>query len=673
MRNGNFRRNLFAALTALVLAACGPQASSPGQSSSQGAQSSSTDPKPASVATIAANKALAENLNFSDKQDFEDAQKGLIDAPAKLTIKNDKGDVVWDMESYKQYIGLDRAAPDTVNPSLWRNAQLNTIYGLFKVTDRIYQVRGYDLSNITFVQGNTGWIVGDPLISAETAKAAYELVTKNLGQKPIVAVIYSHSHIDHYGGVRGIVNEADVKSGKVKIYAPENFTEESVSENVIAGNAMGRRAIYMYGALLPRNAQGGVNGGLGQTVSTGNPGLIVPTDIISKTGTAMTIDGVKVIFQMTPGTEAPAEMNTFFPDFRSAWMAENATHTLHNVLTLRGAKVRDPEIWAHYLGETIDLWGPKIDSVFASHHWPTWGNARIVDFLSKQRALYKYINDQSIRLMNEGYTGVELSNMIKLPPELDKEWYSRSYYGTVKHDSRAVYQRYMGFYDGNPSTLDELPPEEAAKNYVNYMGGANAVLNKAKADFDKGNYRWVAMAVKHVVFADPNNAAAKNLLADTYEQMGYQAESGPWRSIYLQGALELRKGVPSAGGTNVASPDTIRPMNPALLFDYFGVRLNGEKAAGKKLVLNVNFTDLKKQYALVVEYGTLTYEEKFAPKADATMTLAKSTLDNIELGQTTLEKAIEAGDVKVDGSKEAITDFLGMLDTFPFWFNIVTP
>lgn len=675
MRNGFMQWSGVAALVMLTLGGCGKNDSSTGSSSSAGGQAALTsgEAKPATEATIAANKALADYLDFDDKQDFEDAQKGLIDAPETLTIKNDKGDVVWDMESYKQYIGLDKAAPDTVNPSLWRNAQLNMIYGLFKVTDRIYQVRGYDLSNITFVQGNTGWIVGDPLISAETAKAAYELVTKNLGQKPIVAVIYSHSHIDHYGGVRGIVNEADVKAGKVKIYAPENFTEESVSENVIAGNAMGRRAIYMYGALLPRNAQGGVNGGLGQTVSTGNPGLIVPTNIISKTGTAVTIDGVKVVFQMTPGTEAPAEMNTFFPDFKSVWMAENATHTLHNVLTLRGAKVRDPEIWAHYLGETVNMWGASIESVFASHHWPMWGNERIVDFLNKQRALYKYINDQSIRLMNEGYTGVELSNMIKLPPELDKEWFNRGYYGTIKHDSRAVYQRYMGFYDANPSTLDELPPEEAAKKYVDYMGGAGAVLDKAKADYDQGNYRWVAMAVKHVVFADANNTSAKNLLADAYEQLGYQAESGPWRSVYLQGALELRKGVPSVGGTNTASPDTIRAMDPELLFDYFGVRLNGERAAGKKIVLNVDFTDLRKQYALVVAYGTLTYEPKFAAKADATMTLAKSTLDSIELGQTTLEKAIEAGEVKVDGSQQAIGEFLGLLDKFPFWFNIVTP
>jgi alkyl sulfatase BDS1-like metallo-beta-lactamase superfamily hydrolase len=632
-----------------------------------------TQPKAATAATIAANKAVQDYLNFADKQDFEDAKRGLIDAPETLTIKDDKGNVVWDMESYKTYIGIDNASPDTVNPSLWRNAQLNMIYGLFKVTDRVYQVRGYDLSNVTFIEGDSGWIVGDPLISAETAKAAYDLVTKNLGQKAIIAVIYSHSHIDHYGGVRGIVDEADVKAGKIKIFAPEGFTDEAVSENVIAGNAMGRRAVYMYGALLPRNPQGGVNGGLGQTTSTGTATLIPPTDTITKTGTEMTIDGVQMVFQMTPGTEAPSEMNTFFPQFKTVWMAENATHTLHNVLTLRGAKVRDPLIWAHYLGETIDMWGADIETEFASHHWPMWDNARIVDFLTKQRDLYKYIHDQSVRLLNEGYTGVEISNMIKLPPELDKEWYSRGYYGSVKHDTRAVYQRYMGFYDGNPSTLDELPPEEAAKDYVEYMGGADTILQKAKADFDAGKYRWIAMVVKHVVFADPSNTEAKELLADAYEQMGYQAESGPWRSIYLQGAFELRNGVPSSGGTVTASPDTIRAMPPDLLFDYFGVRLNGEKAAGKKIVLNIAFTDLKESYTLTVENGALTAKQSLATSADATVTLAKTTLDNIELGQTTLKDSIAAGDVKIEGKEEALSDFLGLLDNFPFWFNIVTP
>jgi alkyl sulfatase BDS1-like metallo-beta-lactamase superfamily hydrolase len=612
-------------------------------------------------------------VRCNDRADFEDATRGLIAKPDTLTIRNAKGDVVWDLEAYKKYIGDDKAAPDTVNPSLWRNAQLNMHHGLFKVHDRIFQVRGYDLSNITFIEGDTGWIVLDPLISAETAKAAFELVTKHLGQRPIRAVIYSHSHIDHYGGVRGVVNEDDVKAGKVQILAPEHFAEHAISENVIAGNAMGRRAIYMYGALLPRNAQGGVNGGLGQTTSTGAAGLILPTREIKSTGEKVTIDGVDMVFQMTPGTEAPAEMNTFFPQFRAMWMAENTTNTLHNVLTLRGAVVRDPLKWASYLNETINLYGPQVDVKFQAHHWPQWGNEKIVDYWEKQRDLYKYIHDQSVNLLNKGYTGIEISNLVKLPPELDKQFYNRGYYGSVRHNTRAVYQRYMGFYDGVPATLDQLPPVDAAKKYIEYMGGVPAIMTKTKVDFDKGEYRWTAEILQRVVFAEPNNKEAKELLADTYEQMGYQAESGPWRSIYLQGAYELRNGVPSAGGTNVASPDTIKAMPPEMTFDFFGVRLNGEKAAGKRLALNIDFTDPKAQYSLMVENGVLTYNKTSLPNADAKITLAKSTLDRIQLGEITPEQAITSGEMKLDGRREAFAEFVGMLDKFPFWFNIVTP
>lgn len=632
-----------------------------------------TQPKPASEATKAANNALKNYLNFNDRSDFEDATRGFIGAPDVVTIKNDKGAVVWDLEQYKTYIGDDKPAPDTVNPSLWRNAQLNMKHGLFKVADKIYQVRGYDLSNITFIQGNTGWIVLDPLISAETAKAAFDLVTQHLGRRPIHAVIYSHSHVDHYGGVRGVVNEDDVKAKKVQILAPEHFTEHAISENVIAGNAMSRRAVYMYGAILPRNPQGGVNGGLGQTTSVGTSGLIEPTRFIKTTGEEVTIDGVKMVFQMTPGTEAPAEMNTYFPDFRAMWMAENSTNTLHNVLTLRGAQVRDPLKWASYLNETINLYGPNVDVKFQAHHWPQWGNAKIIEYWKKYRDLYKYQHDQAVNLMNKGYTGIEISNMVKLPEELDKQWYNRNYYGTVRHNTRAIYQRYMGFYDGNPSTLDELPPAEAARKYVDYMGGADAIMQKAKSDFDKGEYRWIAMALKHVVFADPNNKDAKELLADAYEQMGYQAESGPWRGEYLQGALELRNGVPDLQVAVTASPDTIKAMPPEMTFDYYGVRLNGDKAKGKKIAINIQFTDLNKPYALVLENGVLNYATKNVPNADAKLTLSKATLDSIQLGELTPEAAVTSGKMKLEGNKQAVADFVGMLDKFPFWFNIVTP
>ncbi|KRE24016.1 hypothetical protein ASE66_01765 [Bosea sp. Root483D1] len=632
-----------------------------------------TAPKPATEATKAANRALQQSLNFNDRQDFEDATRGLIAKPDTLTIKNDKGAVVWDLEQYKAFIAVDKPAPDSVNPSLWRNAQLNMQYGLFRVTDNIFQVRGYDLSNITFIKGDTGWIVFDPLISAETAKAAYQLVTQHLGNRPIHAVIYSHSHVDHYGGVRGIIDEADVKAGKVQVLAPEHFSEHAISENVIAGNAMSRRAVYMYGAVLPRNDKGGVNGGLGQTTSVGTSTLIEPSREIKKTGEEVTIDGVKMVFQMTPGTEAPAEMNTYFPQFRAMWMAENSTNTLHNFLTLRGAQVRDPLKWASYLNETIELYGDKVDVKFQAHHWPIWGNDRIIPYWKNYRDLYKYLHDQSVRLMNMGYTGVEISNMVKPPPELEKQWYNRGYYGSYKHNTRAVYQRYMGFYDGNPTTLDQLPPEEAAKKYVEYMGGAAAILQKAKADYDKGEYRWVAEALKQIVFTDPNNRDAKELLADSYEQMGYQSESGPWRAIYLQGALELRNGVPNLQVAVTASPDTIRAMPPEMLFDYLGVRLNGERASGKNFTLHLDFTDLKQHYVLTVANGTLNYSTKVPAQTDSKLTLTKATLDKIQLKETTLEQAIAAGDLKVEGKRETLGEFIGLLDNFPFWFNIVTP
>ncbi|WP_421179709.1 alkyl/aryl-sulfatase [Aeromonas enteropelogenes] len=632
------------------------------------------NPKPATEFTIQANQNVLHTLPFNDKQDFEDARRGFIAKPDTLTIKDDKGNVVWDLEQYKTYIGLDKTAPDTVNPSLWRNAQLNMEYGLFKVTDKIYQIRGFDLSNITFIQGDKGWIVFDPLISPQTAKAALAFINKTLGERPVSAVVYSHSHVDHYGGAAGLFNSPDeVKKNGVQIIAPEGFTEHAVSENVIAGNAMARRAVYMYGALLPRNAQGSVNGGLGQTTSTGVPSLLLPTRFITKTGEEVTLDGVRMVFQMTPGTEAPAEMNTWFPDSKALWMAENTTNTMHNILTLRGAQVRDALKWSSYLNETIETWGDQAQVKFQSHHWPRWGNASIVDYFKKQRDLYKYIHDQSVRLMNMGYTGEEISEKIALPPELNDFWPNRGYYGTLRHNSRAVYQRYMGWYSGNPSDLDNLPPEMVGPKYVEFMGGEQALLKKAKASFDKGEYRWVAEVLKHLVFANPNNQEGKLLLADALEQLGYQAESGPWRSVYLQGAYELRNGVPTAGGTVTASPDTIRAMSPSMLFDYLAVRINPEKAAGKKMVVNMDFTDIGEKHTLSLENAVLNHTTRYAASPDVTVTLSKQTLDDIQLGQGTLEQKIASGEIKVQGDQQTFSDFVGLLDKFNFWFNIVTP
>ncbi|MEB3051574.1 alkyl sulfatase dimerization domain-containing protein [Mycolicibacter sp. MYC123] len=629
--------------------------------------------KPATEATKAANNKVRDSLPFNDRGDFEDAQRNLVARPDTLTITDADGKVVWDLESYKKFIADDKPAPDTVNPSLWRNAQLCMNYGLFKVVDRIYQVRGYDLSNITFIQGDTGWIVFDTLISPETAKAALDLVNQHLGEKPIVAVVHSHSHTDHYGGVRGIIAQQDVDSGKVKVIAPVNFVEDVVDENVIAGNAMSRRAVYMYGALLPRDPAGGVNAGLGQTISTGKPTLVIPTDIVSTTGTKLTVDGVEMVFQMTPGTEAPTEMNTFFPQFKAMWMAENTTNTMHNLLTLRGAQVRNPLIWAAFIDETIRLYGAQTEVKFQSHHWPMWGNAKIIDYFKRQRDLYKYTHDQSVRLMNQGLIGSEIAEEISLPPELNDFWPGRGYYGTLRHNSRAVYQRYMGWYDGNPSDLDDLPPADAATKYIEYMGGENAVLKRVKGDIDSGNYRWAAMVLKHVVFANPDSVAGKNLLADCYEQLGYQAESGPWRAEYLQGAYELRNGVPDVAATDTVSPDTIRAMPPEKLFDYLAVRLNGPKAAGKKITLNMKFTDLKSEYGLTVENGVLNYAPEPVAGADADLTLTKATLDDIELKNVSLDEAIATKKITIDGNRGAFDEFMGLLDTFPFWFNIVTP
>ena len=487
-------------------------------------------------------------------------------------------------------------------------------------------------------------------------------------------MIYSHSHVDHYGGVRGIVDEADVKAGKVKIFAPEGFLEHAASESVIAGNAMSRRAIYMYGALLPRNATGGVNGGLGQTTSTGTVTLLPPTDTITKTGQTETVDGVKMVFQLTPGTEAPAEMNTWFPEWKALWMAENTTNTMHNVLTLRGAQVRDPLVWAKYLNETMDLYGKDVQVKFQSHHWPKWGNKEIIEYFKKQRDIYKFTHDQSVNLLNKGYTSKEISEMITLPKELDQEWSVRGYYGTLRHNSRAVYQRYMGWYDANPSSLNDLPPVDAAKKYVEYMGGADAILKKAQTDYDKGEYRWVAEALKHVVFANPNNTTAKNLLADAYEQLGFQAESGPWRSVYLAGAYELRHGTPKEGGVEIstASPDTITAMTPEMTFDFMGVRLNGAKAAGKKMAFNIEFPDLKENYGLTLENAVLNYGKK-VESPTTTLVLNKTTLDDIQNGKLTLDQAVQNGSVKVTGDQNAFKEFLGMMDDFPFFFNIVTP
>lgn len=659
------QKSLFLGLSLAAIVAVGPSTS---------AFSDDQDPrKNATEATTSANAALLKQLPFSDKTDFDDANKGFLAPLPSALIKGQAGNLIWDPTKY-DFIKQNSEAPGTVNPSLWRQSQLINISGLFEVTDGIYQVRNQDLSNMTIIEGTEGITVIDPLVSAETAKVALDLYYAKRGQKPVKAVIYTHSHVDHYGGVRGIVSEDDVKTGKTKIYAPDGFMEAAVAENVFAGNAMSRRASYMYGNLLPPDPKGQVGAGLGTTTSAGTVTLIAPTNIITKTGQKETIDGLTYEFLMAPGSEAPSEMMWFVEEKKAMESAEDATHTLHNTYSLRGAKIREPLPWSKYLNKALVMWGDKVEVIFAQHHWPTWGNKKVVDLLQKQRDLYRAINDQTLHMVNQGKTMREVAEDFKLPDSLANFWANRGYYGSIYHDVAATYVLYLGWFDGNPATLHELPPVEASKRYVAYMGGADAVLQKAKDSYDKGDYRWVAEVVNHVVFADPANQNAKNLEADALEQLGYQAESGPWRNFYLTGAQELRKGVAELPTPNTASPDTVRAMTLDMVFDYLGVRLNPQKAADAKMNLNFDVGGDAGKIAVQLENGVLNHTlGRQVDNADATITLSRKTLNDIMLGQTKLADAIGAGDVKIDGNQKKLEELVSYLDTFKFWFNIVTP
>lgn len=630
------------------------------------------EPKPATDATKKVNAAVLRELPFSNKQDFEDAQRGFIaPLPDKGVVKNAKGEIVYDASQFE--IALDKAVPDTVNPSFWRVSQLNGINGLFKVVDGIYQVRGADLSVISFIEGKEGVIIVDPLISAETAKMALELYQKHRPGKLVKAVIHTHSHVDHFGGVRGVTTEEDVKSGKVKIIAPQGFVEEAISENVMAGNAMSRRASYMYGNIIGKGAKGTLGTGLGPSTSSGEVTLLEPTDTISKTGQKMTIDGLDFEFLMAPDSEAPSEMMFFIPQLKAFCPAEDCTHTLHNFYTLRGAKTRDSRKWVGYLDQALDMWGDKAEVMFAPHQWPTWGNARIVEAMEKYRDVFKYIHDQALHLANQGYTMIEIAERLKLPPELASHWATREYYGTVSHNAKAVYNFYLGFFSGNPADLELLPPAESAVKYVEFMGGADAVIAKAQKGYDAGDFRWVAEVLKQVVYADPKNQKARNLQADAFEQLGYQAESGPWRNFYLAGAKELRDGVTKVATPNTASPDIVRAMALDQLFDYLAVRLDGERAAGKEITINFKFTDPKVEYALKLKNGVLNYRTKLADKSDAAFTLTRADLNNIILGQSSAADLIMDGKIVSKGNGKKMTELLGLLNKFNFWFDIVTP
>ncbi|MGC5171817.1 alkyl/aryl-sulfatase [Microbacterium sp. DT81.1] len=620
--------------------------------------------KPVTPAVEEAHRALSASLPFADTSDFDDADRGFVAALVPGVITRPDGHVVWDNDSYAFLHG---DAPASVHPSLWRQSQLVAKQGLYEVVEGIYQGRGFDLSNITFVEGDTGVIVIDPLISTETAAAALALYREHRGERPVVAVIFSHSHVDHFGGVFGVTSEAEVHSGAVQVIAPEGFVEHAVAENVYAGTAMSRRAGYMYGAVLARGPQGQVGAGLGQTTSSGEVGMIVPTLEITTTGETHVVDGVEIEFQMAPGTEAPSEMHFYFPKYRALCMAENATHTLHNLLTLRGALVRDPHVWSQYLTEAIDTFGDRTDVAFASHHWPTWSRERVVQYLSIQRDLYAYLHDQTLRLINQGYQGAEIAELIQLPPALENAWSTHGYYGSVSHNVKAIYQRYMGWFDGNPTRLWPHPPAEQAKRYVEALGGLDRVVELAQAAFDAGDFRWAATLLDHAIFTEEHHAATRALLADTLEQLGYGAENGTWRNFFLSGATELRDGnfgTPTA----TSAPAIVAQLTPEQLFDALAISVNGPKAWDLDLSINVVFTDLDAAYRLTLRNGVLIQRKaEIDPGATATITTTKPRL-----------LAVMAGDVSspgldITGDATALSTLMGVLDQGDPAFNIVVP
>jgi alkyl sulfatase BDS1-like metallo-beta-lactamase superfamily hydrolase len=623
--------------------------------------------KPPTAVITAAHAEHLTTLPFGDTRDFDDADRGFIAALQPCVVRAADGRVVWDNDVYSF---LDGDAPATVHPSLWRQSSLAARQGLYQVVEGIYQVRGLDLSNISFIEGDTGVIVIDPLISTETAAAALALYREHRGDRVVTAVIYTHSHADHFGGVLGVTNQADVDAGKVTVIAPEGFTEHAVQENVYAGTAMTRRASYMYGTVLPPGPQGQVGCGLGQNTSTGEVALIVPTLDISTTGETHTIDGIEIEFQMAPGTEAPAEMHFYFPKFRALCMAENATHNLHNLLTLRGALVRDPHGWAGYLTEAIDAFSDRADVVFASHHWPTWGKERIVEFLSLQRDLYAYLHDQTLRQLNQGFTGIEIAETFAMPPALENAWHTRGYYGSVNHNVKAVYQRYMGWFDGSPGRLWQHPPEAIAARYVDAIGGIDRVVEIAQVAFDSGDFRWAATLLDHAVFTDENHDGARQLYADTLEQLAYGAENAPWRNFFLSGATELRDG--NFGmATSTTSMSMLSQLTPEQIFDSLAISVNGPTAWDLDLALDISFGDLGVNYRLTLRNGVLVYRKMAPDLATAQATLSLDT--KVRFLRLAMAGDASSPGLGIAGDAAVLQQLVGALDKPNPTFNIVTP
>ena len=629
----------------------------------------------ATTITAEANAEWYEKLDFSDRREFANAERGWLDNAEGRIIDGDDNRSVWDLQSYGD---LNRDAPDTVNPSLWRNTQLNAKAGLFEVCDGIYQVRGFDMANTTFIRTDHGWIVFDVLMCKENMKAAKELMEERFGPLDIKAVLYSHSHVDHFGGVEGIITREQVAdatlslkkqlaSGKTPVLAPAGFLKHAISENVYAGIAMARRAQFQYGTVLDKGEKGALSVGIGMGQSTGTVSLIAPTYEIGEDVPKLTIDGLEIEFQLTPGTEAPAEMNAYFPKYRALWMAENCTGTLHNLYTLRGAEVRDANDWAKYIIEADQRFCDKTDVVFQSHNWPHWGE-EIHDYLLNTAAIYKFIHDQTLHYMNQGYTSTEVAAMLTLPEKLEKVWYTRPYYGTLAHNAKAVYQKYLGWYDANPVNLNPLPPSDTAKKLVEYLGSTDAVLRKARKDFEKGDYQWVAQITKELVFADPSNQKARNLCADALEQLGYQAESGAWRNAYLMGAAELRKGnLSGLARTANGLGSAMKEMTVDMLLDYISILTDANAAQNDDVTLNLIVTDVNEKFYVTRKNGILlSYSGENRPDAQATVTCKRLQLLALMQGQ-------QAGQVQVSGDATALKRLLAYASKFEKTFNVIEP
>lgn len=640
----------------------------------------------ATQATVVSNQEFARGLPFDNKQDFDDARRGLIATPDALVIHNKAGVELWNMPAY-DFVGYSESnadVPPSVNPSLWRQAALNNIHGLFKVTDGIYQIRGFDLANMTIIEGQTGWIVVDPLTSAETAQAALSFAQQHLGVHPVRAVLFTHSHIDHFGGIQGILSRLSAEQREnLRIIAPKGFLEEATSENIIAGSAMSRRAMFMYGKRLQRSERGHVGSGLGKGPAFGSFGIALPTEIIEHTPTRLDIDGIDFVFQFTPASEAPAEFTFYLPKQKAFCGAELVSRNLHNLYTLRGAKVRDALAWSAFIEEARELF-VESQVYFGSHHWPMWGSENIQHFLSQQRDTYQYIHDQSVRLMNAGLTSNEIAEQITLPESLRSSFANRGYYGTVKHNAKAVYQAYMGWFNGNPAFLDPLPEEDAAKRSVELMGGVNELVKKAQGLFDKANkqtaetvskdYRWIAQLLNMAVFAEPDNVSAKMLLAKTYDQLAYQSESAPWRDFYLSGAFELRNGPPETGIDPAVMKQVLMHTPVEKFFQSMAVSLNGPKADGEKLRLKVHFTDLNQSYLLLLENSVLRHKRaEITSQADATLNLTHPLFVDIIVGDAGLKETLFGDDLSIEGSKLDLLRFFSLIDKPMATFNIVEP